>query len=663
MNRIFILLIVFTGLAFTSFVRGEDTDLDDPFSTQYVVAVQDTLPPIQERFEDFINARKKNPFDLEDPNVVEQSVEYDPETGQYIISEKIGDDYFRPPTYMTFEEYVKWKNETAEKEYFDQLAGVSSGKDGLSALDPIAKFDVENSLLDRLFGGNTVDIRPQGGIDLTFGLDHSKTENPVLIERQSRQTVFDFDMDINMNVTGKIGEKLNLNTNYNTNATFDFDNQIKLDYNSDLFDDDAIIKKIEAGNVSLPLRGTLIQGGQSLFGLKTELQFGHLRLTAIASQQRSQRENIQIEGGSQLQEFEVKADQYDENRHFFLSHYNRDVFEFSLENLPQIKGLFKLENVEVWITNDRNEVENVRDIVAFSDLGEPTRLVNPESIPPFQTPRYREICDGKPLPDNEANGLYNRLIERADNIREIDQAVSILEGAEFGLRQSRDFEKVSARKLRPTEYTIHPQLGFVSLNINVQPDQVLGVAFQYSYNGETFKVGELAVNTDNIGTDTSNVTPRVLFVKMLKSTTQRTDEPTWDLMMKNVYPIGAFQVSQEDFRLDIFYDDPGKGIKRFLPETNLAGVPLLRVFNLDVLNVQGDPQPDGVFRLCAGGHHQPPERTDYVSGAGTLWIVFGEANYGRAIARTLYLPGIVRSNPVPGAGIPGKEPVYHQRKL
>lgn len=604
MNIRTLLLSVFVAVFWLNLISasGHSSSTEEhPFFLQGVQLVQDTFPKLKDRLGNSIFDGEKHPFDLADPPSIEKNVEYDPVSGQYIITEKIGTEDYRPPSYMSFEEYLEWKQKNDERAYFDQLSGISNGDDGLSALDPIAKFDVQNSLLDRLFGGNTVDITPQGGIDLTFGVDYSKTENPVLIERQSRQTVFDFDMDINMNVTGKIGEKLNLNTNYNTNATFDFDNQIKLDYNSDAFGEDDIIKKIEAGNVSLPLgNGTLIQGSQSLFGIKTEWQFGHLRVTGVAAQQKSQQENIQIEGGAQVQDFEVRADDYDENRHFFISHYNRDVFEANLSQLPRIQGLFKIENIEVWITNDRNEVANVRDIVALSDLGEPTRLVNPDNIPTYQTPRYREICDGEPLPDNEANGLYQKIINQAEDIREIDRTVSILQSSQFGLVQARDFEKVSARKLQPSEFTFHPQLGFISVNINVQPDQVLGVAFQYSYNGQTFKVGELSVNTDNVGTDTSNVTPRVLFVKMLKSTTQRIDDPTWDLMMKNVYSIGAFQVSKEDFRLDVFYDDPGKGEKRFLPESNLAGIPLLRVFNLDNLNVQGDPQPDGVFDFVPG---------------------------------------------------------------
>lgn len=573
---------------------GNGSNLADPYELKYVLAQPDTIP-LRDRTEDFITDPNVNPFDLKDPNAIEQKVEYDPQTNQYIITEKIGEFDFRPPIYMTFDEYMAWRQKRDERNYFNQLSGFGDGT-GLSALDPIAKIDVEESMLDRLFGGTEVNIQPQGSIDLTFGVDFSRVENPILTERQRLQGGFDFDMNIQMNVTGKIGEKLNLSTNYNTNATFNFDNQIKLDYNSDLFSEDDIIKKIEAGNVSLPLRGSLIQGAQSLFGLKTELQFGHLRLTAIASQQNSQRENIQLEGGSQLQEFEVKADEYDENRHFFLSHYNRSSFEDALSNMPQLKTLFRIENIEVWLTNDRNEVNDVRDIVAFADLAEPNRLVNPDRIDQFQTPRYREICDGRPLPDNEANGLYQSILDNG-NIREIDQAVSILQSSQFGLQQARDFEKVSARKLRSTEYTYHPELGFVSLNVNVQPDQVVAVAYQYSYNGETFKVGELSFNQETTGTDSSL---QVLFVKMLKSTTQRTDVPTWDLMMKNVYSIGAFQVNQQDFLLDVFYEDPGKGEKRFIPETNLAGKPLLRVFNLDRLNTQGDPQPDGIFDFVPG---------------------------------------------------------------
>ncbi len=567
----------FSGLQVTSFVT------------------QDTIP-LEDRTGDFLNNPSSNPFDLQDPAAVEQTVEYDPETGNYIITERIGNDYFRPPTYMTFEEFMEYQARQQERDYFNDLSGVGGSRSASGRLDPIAKVDVKNQLIERLFGGTEVDIRPQGNIDLTFGAQFSNTQNPSFTQRQQRQGGFLFDMDIMMNVEGSIGEKLKLKTNYNTQATFDFDNTMKLDYNTDAFGEDDIIKKIEAGNVSLPLRSSLITGSQSLFGLKTELQFGRLRLTAVASQQKSEQEEITLQGGSQFQDYEVAADEYDENRHFFLTHYNRNNFEEAMENLPQIRTLFTIENIQVWVTDTRNATEEIRDIVAIADLGETSRMTNnsPAMQPPA-VPRFRDL-DGEGLPDNYANPIYGTILNDPQT-KVVDRVVGRLKAPPFSLQQGRDFEKVTARRLSSTEYTYHPNLGFISLNVNIQPDQVVGVAFEYSYGDSVYQVGQIA---EDIPQNSDTTQQNVLFVKMLKSTIQPVDLPTWDLMMKNIYNIGAYNVAREDFKLDIFYEDPGEGKKRFLPESNLEGKPLLRVFNLDQLNVQGDPQPDGVFDFIAG---------------------------------------------------------------
>ena len=596
-NLLLSILLVFGCMSFSLANFGGGSNLDNPYSAEYVIndVVADTIPPIEERYGDFINNSSTNPFDLNDPSIIEQNVEYDPTSGLYIITEKIGDDYFRTPTYMTFQEYMDWRAEKQERENFRALSGLSDSNTSLSGIvDPLEKLDLENDLVNRLFGGTDVKIEPQGNIDLTFGVDFQNVENPILTTRQQRQGGFDFDMNIQLNVTGSIGEKLKLSTNYNTQATFDFDNQLKLAYDSDAFSEDDIIKSIEAGNVSLPLPSTLIQGAQSLFGLKVGTQWGKLRLTGIASQQKSKRDEIEIQGGSQVQEFEVKADEYDENRHFFLSHYHRDHFEDGLRNLPNINSLMRITRLEVWVTNDRNETRNVREIVALADLGESDVITN--NNPQFQTPpgnRNLDIFQTDELPRNNSNDLYDALTQNP-NDRFASRVISRVTGPGFQLEQTKDFEKVRARMLSPNEYSFDPQLGFLSINVNIRPDQVLGVAYQYNYAGqeEVYSVGELAGDRENAA-DTTN--ENVLFVKMLKSSTQRVDLPAWDLMMKNVYSIGAFQVNQEDFRLDIFYEDPGGGDKRFIPTTNLRGIPLTRVFNLDNLNLQGDPQPDGVF--------------------------------------------------------------------
>ncbi len=600
MSKTFLLFSIFFVSSFYLFATGPDFGITTSMKVEApsIIVSQDTIPPIQDRTEDFITNPNTNPFDLKDPAVIEKNVEYDVETGQYIITEKLGDDYFRAPTYMSFQEYLDYRAKEQEQTYFNNLAGVNTNDDNISGkIDPISKLssEIENNLVNRLFGGTEVSIKPQGNIDITFGGFFSDNGIVNLDRQRRRQAGFDFDMDIQMNVEGKIGDKLNLSTNYNTQATFDFENQLNLGYASDAFSEDDIIKNIEAGNVSLPLPGTLIQGSQNLFGLRTDLQFGYLKLSLLAAQQKSQRDNIQLEGGAQVREFEVFADDYDENRNFFLSHYNQQTFEGALRNLPQIQSLFRISKIQVWITNDRNAVDatdNIREIVAIADLGESERT---QSVPATAPPN-RDIS-GRSLPANNSNFLERELLEDRD-AHIIDNVVQVVESSPFNFQQIRDYEKVRARMLSPSEFSYNADLGFVSVNVNVRPNQVLGVAYEYTYNGKVFRVGEFANDISEKSSDGEECTQdpsNVLFVKMLKSSANRIDLPMWDLMMKNIYNIGAYQVDEQEFRMEVLYQDPGKGDKRFIPQPELSRFPLLRLLNLDNLNILRDPQPDGVF--------------------------------------------------------------------
>ena len=572
--------------------------LPDPFEAISTTPAQDTIP--KDRKGNFVEDPSTNPFDLDDPAAIEQSIDYDPETGLYIITERIGEDYYRAPSYMTFEEYLQWSKEQEEQKYFQQLAGVSSGPRSKSGkIDPVSTIDISDDIIDRLFGGTEVDIRPQGNIDLTFGVDYQRQDNPILLERQRRTGGFDFDMDIQVNVNGKIGEKLNTSFNYNTQSTFDFENKLKLEYNSEDYGsgEDDIIQKIEAGDVSLPLRGSLIQGSQSLFGIKTEMKFGYLRLTMLASQQRSEKNDLTIQGGSVLQDFEVDADQYVENRHFFLSHFNRETFEGALGNLPQINSLFRITRIEVWVTNDKAQTTNVRDIVALADAGEGRRftLDNPDNWKSPDTSELKDICNISLLPSNQTNTIIPSLQADPEN-RFAENAVRTLVEEPYNFREGKDFERIRARRLSPTEYTVNNELGFISLNTRIDRDWVVAVAYEFTYNGVAYQVGELS---DVVPVDPDNQS--VLYTKLLKGVNQRVDLPMWDLMMKNFYFVGGGDLNPEEFELDVFYEDPGQGFKRFLPaETGLGDYPLITAFNLDNLNATGDPQPDGRFDFVPG---------------------------------------------------------------
>jgi cell surface protein SprA len=521
-----------------------------------------------------------NNFDLDNPSIIKDSVSYDPETNQYVLMQTIGGDYFRQPVYMSFEEYLKYESDKQEKNYFQQKS-TSSALLNRKGIVPVVNVNV----LDRLFGGTEVDIRPQGNIELTFGGNYTNIQNPSLTQQQRKQGGFAFDMNIQMNVVGKIGQKLKLTTNYNTQAQFDFEKQVKLEYTG--FSDE-IIKKIEAGNVNLPLNTSLIQGSQSLFGIKTQLQFGRLTVTSVLSEQKSQSENITIQGGSQTQSFSVVANQYDENRNFLLSQYFRNTYNSNMSRIPVITSAININKIEVWVTNRTGATVDTRDVVAFMDMGE----VNPYNSTALISNNQALPYANAQTPALNSNNLYS-LIGNNQAARTLNTTVNTLNS--LGLKQVQDFEKTYARKLSPSEYTLQPQLGYILLNSQLNPDEVLAVAYQYTYNGQVYQVGEFA---SDVPPDPNSA--NVLFLKMLKSTSLRPKLPIWDLMMKNVYSIGAYGINPQDFRLDVVYLDPGGGERRFIPSAPVEGIPIIRLLGLDRLNNQNDPQPDGVFDFIPG---------------------------------------------------------------
>ncbi len=538
--------------------------------------------PIKDREGDFVtDDDDDNPFDLDDPGIIEKNVEYDLETGQYIITEQIDGRDIKPPVYMTFEEYLEYQSRTNRQEYWRERAKAITLIENPNATP---RLTIPTKKGKGKFSDLSIEIRPQGNVDLTFGVNFQKIDNPTLPERQRRQGGFDFDMNINMSVVGKIGDLMKINLDYNTLANFDFENQIKLKYEGE---EDDIIKELEAGNVSLPLNTALITGAQSLFGVRSRLQFGRLTATVVYSQQRSQTGNIQIENGSQIQDYEVFADEYDDNRHFFLAHEFRDSYDQALANMPNINSLYQITRIEVWKTNRNSRAtQNIRNVVGLMDLGEgkAERIANDGTTP----------LGGPPQPRNGSNNLYGQ-ISAAQNSRDAATAVSFLENT-LGLAGGLDYEKVSAVKLNQSEYTFNPQLGYLSLNQQLNPNEVLAVAYEYTYNGKVYRVGEFA---QDVAPDTSDAN-KIIFLKMLKSTQVRPTLPMWDLMMKNVYSIGGFQIGRENFQLNILYQQPGGGQVRYIPEGSLRGRQLIRVLNLDDLNNQNDPQPDGIFDFVPG---------------------------------------------------------------
>ncbi len=529
--------------------------------------------------------RDHSPLYLNDPPNIKREVVYDPVSKQYIFVSKIGNFTYRDPVPMTEKEYMEFHNRKGISQYWSERAQSSKTTSGSSIIPAIY---VGGKVFDQIFGSNTIDIRPQGSAEVTFGVRSMLREDPQLDVRQRRTTNFDFDQQIQMNVIAKIGDKIEFKTNYNTEATFQFENKLALKYEGK---EDEIVKLIEAGNVNMPLNTTLIRGSQALFGIKTKLQFGRTSVTAVFSQQESESKNITVQGGAQTNKFKLSSLDYEENRHFFLSHYFRENYERGLSSLPIITSDINITRVEVWVTNIGPALQDNRNIVAFTDLGEGRRewLNNSEVMPNA----------GPPLPSGNSNNLISRL--DTASVRDVNRVSAYLTADPFSVGRSgyfvagQDFDKIeNARKLSSTEYTFNSKLGFISLNTNLNADQTLAVAYQYTVIGydSTFQVGEFSDRGINA--------PKSLIVKLLKGTSLNTRMPMWDLMMKNVYSIKAFQVNKEDFTFNVLYSGNQNGVPTgYFTEgdESVKGVPLIHLLNVDNLDQQGNPvsKGDGVF--------------------------------------------------------------------
>jgi cell surface protein SprA len=525
-----------------------------------------------------------SPLFLDKPSNFKSTVIYDPDKDEYILYQKIGALDYRPPVHMSPEEFRKYEYTRAMRDYWDSRI---SGKELGYRSNLIPQIEVGGEAFDKIFGSNVINIVPQGSAELIFGINISRTENPTLSEKLRTIPTFDFKEKIQMNVTGTIGDKMELGINYNTDAMFEFENRTKLQYSGK---EDEILKKVEAGDVTLPLTGTLITGSYSLFGLKTEMQFGKLTVTTVLSQQKGQSSVIDVKGGAQLSEYEVYADQYEANRHFFLSQYFRDVYDDALKNLPVVSSGMNIERIEIWVTNKTSRFEEAsnRNIVAFMDLAENANHIY-NKIPEFQA-----APGVMPYPENTANKMYEELTTVYTTIRDVDQVTNAFESLYPDFQIGRDFEKIeNARKLNEREYDFNRQLGYISLNTALNTDEVLAVAFEYTMNGQLFKVGEFS--TDGISA------PQTLILKMLKGTTLSPRLPTWDLMMKNIYSLGSGKLDTKDFELNVLYQDDATGNSiNYLPEGKLADKILLQVMGLDNLNSQLDRESDGYFDFIDG---------------------------------------------------------------
>ena len=533
--------------------------------------IQRTVPVTQDDLDTY-------PADLTLPDNIKQDVVYNDSLDRYYIGSKMGESYLSTPIVMTPMEYRKWSEKKEFDRFFRQKNDTlvkQGGKEKFSFTD--MHFDLGPA--EKIFGPGGVRIKTQGTAELRFGVTLKNIDNPSLPIRNRKTTTMDFDEKINLSVNGRVGDKVNMNLNYNTDATFDFDSQnLKLKYEGK---EDEIIKLVEGGNVSFPSNSTLVNGATSLFGIRTDLQFGKLSLQAVVSQKKSSSKNVSSKGGTQLTPFEFDVTDYEENRHFFLSRYFRDRFNNAMSQLPNVMTGITINRVEIWVTNKSGTTTNSRDIVALTDLGENQRVSNP-----------MWGVTGQPVPSNNANSEYSTMVSTYAAARDINQTSSVFDAVP-GFVGGVDYEKLeSARLLTSSEYTLNTAMGYVSLKSTLQTDQVIAVAYEYTYGGVTYQVGEFASDIQDVN--------QALFVKSLKNTSNNPQQGNWDLMMKNVYYL-ASSVEKDKFRLDVKFQSDTTGVYlSYIPEQQIKDQTIIKLIGADRLDNNNKANSNGYFDYVDG---------------------------------------------------------------
>ncbi|WP_231374047.1 T9SS outer membrane translocon Sov/SprA [Aureivirga marina] len=531
-------------------------------------------------------------------NGANKEVIYDPDLKQYVILEKIGDYYITHPIYMSEEQYKEYRLKKDMLEYYkSKISALNPKKEGSKEAqkDLLPTYYVNSKFFESIFGGNTVEVNPQATILIKMGVLSQRVENPQLSERNRSSFTFDFDQQISASLIAKVGTRLQATINYDTQSTFNFQNILKLEYTPT---EDDILQKIEVGNVSMPMKNSLIAGAQNLFGVKTQFQFGPTTVTGVFARQRSQLKTVNAQGSSTIEEFELLSSDYDDNKHFFLAQEFRENYNNALANLPLISSNVNITKIEVWVTNRNSSTQNVRNIVAIADLAEGNvDHIGAPGVVPIPGPRD---------PSNGANNIVNELTNTS-GIRDIATASAALQGG-YNMQQGRDFSLLeNARLLSPSEYQLQPQLGYISLNRKLGESDILAVAFEYTVNGseEVFKVGELS--SDGV------IAPAAIAVKLLRSEIITTDVPMWNLMMKNIYSLGAYQLQEEGFRFELLYKDDATGVAINTLQNAITGEgtndpvnqrTIMNLVRLDRLDQYGTPIPgnkgNGYFDYIEG---------------------------------------------------------------
>ncbi len=480
-------------------------------------------------------------------------------TGRFVlIKEYIGKQEIRNALKIPIDEYIKLKMQNVNKSVWEKLAykyELKENKNDLGQLiTDITNIDIPLPSLSFLsiFGKPGISLRINGAVDIHGAWRNETTEGVTASLLGNTRNEPDFKQQVQINVNGTIGDKLKISADWNTERTFEYKNQLKLKYTGY---EDEIIQSIEAGNVSLQT-SPLVGGSDALFGIKAKFQMGPFTLTTIASQKKSEVQEVSVTGGSQKSEFTVHAYEYSQNHFFVDTAYASTAPNLNLFNryygptVPDIDPTFRIKEIEVWKTTTAHiDPQKERRGNAFINLD----------------PRVGvDTTQPNPYSDNWRSSAQNPI-----------PGQSVI-GSRFVLLT------------QDVDYEYNPYVGVITFKTQIQDNEAVAVAYRVEGppGGVDNYYGEFLKET---GADTS----ATIVLKLIKPPQLQpggTFTEAWRLQLKNIYPIGGRDIKKEGFKLDVEYNPPGQE-----PVNNVGGVNLLQAFKLDTRDESGTGGPDGAF--------------------------------------------------------------------
>ena len=456
-----------------------------------------------------------------------------------LIRELVNGKDIKIPISLTLDEYIKFKLEDNIKKNYEFNVHKLSEKKKSDAIGELMgtftniDIPIPPNPVFSIFGPPRINLQITGQVDIHGGFRNIFTDQVTTsLIGQSRNEP-DFSQEVQISVSGMIGDKLNILADWNTQRTFEYENQLKIKYTGY---DDEIIQSIEAGNVSLSTSSSFATSSSALFGLKSVMKFGNLKLTSIASQKKGQIQEKTISGGAQEVPFEKRVYEYSKD-HFFVDTIYAKYFETFYTKL-QANAELQITDIDVFVTHTGPLTQKEFKGVAFIDLP-----------PQFDSTSYNDF----------------RKITTTDP----------------GNIEVGDWDKLESK-----DFTIHELTGYISLNRTVQDGQAIAIAYRMA-NGP-------GPDDDIFYGEFQNRKPKTDSVYVLKLIKPKNLLPqnkiAWKLMLKNIYPLGGRNIKKEGFDLQVFYQLPGKE-----PVNEIVGVKTLQLFGFDRFDASGGLQPDNEF--------------------------------------------------------------------